>query len=68
MRFIDQLRGVPEDEMGDHVFVVMERIYRTCTDAAYYEVSDELRETGTVPTTPEGEEIGTGEGLWHVGE
>ncbi|KAH8673567.1 ubiquinol-cytochrome C chaperone-domain-containing protein [Xylariales sp. PMI_506] len=42
-----------------------ESIYKTCAKAADYKISETDKRNGTVPKTPEGEELGVGETTWH---
>ncbi len=43
------------------------QIVETCTQQADYRISEQDRKNGTIPTTADGEEIGTGGGIWHDG-
>ncbi|KAI0010124.1 ubiquinol-cytochrome C chaperone-domain-containing protein [Xylariaceae sp. FL0662B] len=42
-----------------------ESIYKACTREALYTISPKDIKAGTIPKTPEGEDIGVGTGMWH---
>lgn len=49
------------------VHAATESVYKTCAAEAAYTISEEDKRNGTVKTTEEGEEIGTGSTTWHTG-
>ncbi|RYP39785.1 hypothetical protein DL766_000227 [Monosporascus sp. MC13-8B] len=42
-----------------------EAIYKACAKEALYKISPADIKAGTIPKTPEGEDIGEGAGMWH---
>ncbi|KAK6216168.1 p-nitrophenyl phosphatase [Pestalotiopsis sp. IQ-011] len=48
------------------VHAATESVYKTCAAEAAYTISEEDKRNGTVKTTEEGEEIGTGSTTWHT--
>ncbi|KAK0630613.1 ubiquinol-cytochrome C chaperone-domain-containing protein [Bombardia bombarda] len=47
------------------VYRTTERLVKACASKADYKISSEERKAGTVKQTADGEEIGTGGGMWH---
>lgn len=49
------------------VHAATENVYKICAAEAAYTISETDKRNGTVKTTEEGEEIGTGTTTWHTG-
>jgi len=47
------------------VISATENIYKTCAKQADYKISVEDRKNETIPKTVDGEDLGTGSGIWH---
>lgn len=50
------------------VISATENIYKTCAKQADYKISLEDRKNETIPKTVDGEDLGTGSGIWHEGK
>lgn len=49
------------------IYGATESIYKACAAPVAYKISPELRKKEDVPMTDDGEEVGTGGGVWHDG-
>ena len=49
------------------IFGATRRMYQKCTAQGAYKISEEARRNEDVPTTDDGEEIGSGTTIWHSG-
>ncbi|KAH7037849.1 ubiquinol-cytochrome C chaperone-domain-containing protein [Microdochium trichocladiopsis] len=47
------------------VISATENIYKACATQADYKISQEDRQNDTIPKTADGEDLGTGSGMWH---
>lgn len=50
------------------VISATENIYKSCARQAEYKISVEDIKNDTIPKTADGEDLGTGTGIWHEGE
>ncbi|GAP88510.1 putative 3-oxoacyl- protein [Rosellinia necatrix] len=63
---MDGLRSVIQRTSEPYrVVAATKEIYDACSKAAPYKIDPIAIKAGTIPKTPEGEDIGEGKGMWH---
>ncbi|TGJ80589.1 hypothetical protein E0Z10_g8181 [Xylaria hypoxylon] len=66
--FMDSIRSTIQRSSEPYrVMAATKEIYDACSKAAPYKIDPIAIKLGTVPKTPEGEDIGEGNGMWHDG-
>ncbi|KAI8947657.1 hypothetical protein F4801DRAFT_582193 [Xylaria longipes] len=64
--FMDILRSTVQRSSEPYrVVAATKEIYDACSKAAPYKIDPIAIKAGTIPKTPEGEDIGEGKGMWH---
>lgn len=65
---MDSIRNtVQRSSQPYRVVAATKEIYDACSKAALYKIDPIAIKAGTIPKTPEGEDIGEGKGMWHDG-
>ncbi|KAI0446119.1 hypothetical protein F4803DRAFT_547636 [Xylaria telfairii] len=63
---MDSIRNtIQRSNQPYRVVAATKEIYDACSKAALYKIDPIAIRAGTIPKTPEGEDIGEGKGMWH---
>lgn len=64
--FMDGIRNaIKRSSEPYRVVTATKQIYEACAKAAPYKIDPIAIKAGTIPKTPEGEDLGEGKGMWH---